>query len=258
MADFPALPLWTDALVADTEHLSDAEFGAYLRMLIVSWRSSGCDIPNDMDWIARRFREAGTDRERYERLVEEFFTKRGTRLLQKRLKRERAFVESSRQKQSARSKARWAKEKDECRGNASPHVSGNAPTPTPIPIKERKKDSPPRPGGRVPPSVACAPNGASAGPPDPVRKDPRGTRLPDDWKPPPEGVEYALKLLGTVAAVNATFDAFRDHWLSAAGAKARKASWNLTWKTWVRREHERLRERERLDQRWHDRFAARA
>lgn len=32
---------------------------------------------------------------------------------------------------------------------------------------------------------------------------------------------------------------FRDYWLSAAGAKARKADWGATWRGWCRREAER-------------------
>jgi uncharacterized protein YdaU (DUF1376 family) len=142
MAEYPALPLWTDALVADTDHLSDAEFGAYMRMLIVSWRSPKCNLPNDPAWIKRRFKEAESDWPRYLSLIEEYFTKRGCRLIQKRLKRERSFVKNSSQKQSARAKARWDKEKDACRGNASMHASGNAPTPTPTPIKKERKNAP--------------------------------------------------------------------------------------------------------------------
>lgn len=29
-------------------------------------------------------------------------------------------------------------------------------------------------------------------------------------------------------------DTFRDYWLSAAGAKGRKADWLATWRNWVR------------------------
>ncbi len=47
MAEFPKLPLWTDALIGDTYHLTPAQFGAYLRLLIVAWRRKGCDLPND-------------------------------------------------------------------------------------------------------------------------------------------------------------------------------------------------------------------
>ena len=53
MAEFPALPLFTDALLGDTTHLSQAEFGAYMLMLIVAWRSVDCSLPNDDKYLAR-------------------------------------------------------------------------------------------------------------------------------------------------------------------------------------------------------------
>ena len=53
MADFPALPLWTDALLADTTHLSNDEIGAYLLLLIASWRRPNCDLPDDDAFLAK-------------------------------------------------------------------------------------------------------------------------------------------------------------------------------------------------------------
>jgi uncharacterized protein YdaU (DUF1376 family) len=47
MADLPIMPLFTDALAADTVHLSPAEFGAYMRLLIYAWRTSGHGLPTD-------------------------------------------------------------------------------------------------------------------------------------------------------------------------------------------------------------------
>ncbi len=47
MADFPALPLFTDAYLADCSHLSDAEHGRYLRLLMLVWLSPECRVPND-------------------------------------------------------------------------------------------------------------------------------------------------------------------------------------------------------------------
>lgn len=41
MAEFPILPLKTDALLGDTMHLTTEEFGAYMRLLVVMWRQKG-------------------------------------------------------------------------------------------------------------------------------------------------------------------------------------------------------------------------
>ena len=41
MAELPILPLKTDALLADTTHMSAEEFGVYCRLLFVMWRHGG-------------------------------------------------------------------------------------------------------------------------------------------------------------------------------------------------------------------------
>ena len=42
MATFPALPLWTDAYLSDTDHLTFEEHGVYLRLLMMIWRNPEC------------------------------------------------------------------------------------------------------------------------------------------------------------------------------------------------------------------------
>lgn len=59
-----------------------------------------------------------------------------------------------------------------------------------------------------------------------------GTRLSENWEPTGEEKSYAFGLgLDPVS----TAEDFKDHWLSKAGAAARKADWGRTWKTWCRR-----------------------
>lgn len=53
MAEFPALPLWTDAYLGDTRHLTLAEHGAYLLLLMIAWRTPDCALPNDDAWLGR-------------------------------------------------------------------------------------------------------------------------------------------------------------------------------------------------------------
>lgn len=52
MAEFPALPFFTDAYLADTMHLGLEEHGAYLKLLMIAWRSHDCALPDDDDRIA--------------------------------------------------------------------------------------------------------------------------------------------------------------------------------------------------------------
>lgn len=135
MAEFPHLPLFTDAIIADCGHLTDAEFGLYVRILMLMWRSPDCRIPNDEAWIERRLcRGIAVALP----VLQEFCQNDGNWWVQKRLKKEFDFVKKYRVQQSDRAKRRWDKEKGLSRGNASalqdPHASGNAPTPTPIEI----------------------------------------------------------------------------------------------------------------------------
>ncbi len=128
MAQFPALPLWTDAFLADTHHLTNAEAGLYCRLLILMWRTPGCRVPNDSEWLERRF---PSDLPALRKIVSEFCQTSGNWITQKRLVREFEYVTQRNKKQSERIKSRWDKEKDSYRGNT--------PTPTPIGI-DRKQD----------------------------------------------------------------------------------------------------------------------
>lgn len=47
MAEHPALPLWTDAYIGDTAHLSLEQHGAYLKLLMFAWRRRDCALPDD-------------------------------------------------------------------------------------------------------------------------------------------------------------------------------------------------------------------
>jgi uncharacterized protein YdaU (DUF1376 family) len=52
MAQAPIMPVFTDALVSDTTHLSTEQFGAYLLILIATWRNNGKALPDDDEAMA--------------------------------------------------------------------------------------------------------------------------------------------------------------------------------------------------------------
>jgi len=84
MAELPVLPLKTDALLADTMHMSAEEFGAYCRILFVMWRH-GARLPNDARELARI---AGVSDYKWKRISEKVLrpmTNGGGLLSQKRL-----------------------------------------------------------------------------------------------------------------------------------------------------------------------------
>lgn len=62
-----------------------------------------------------------------------------------------------------------------------------------------------------------------------------GTRLPADWKPSPADIEYCKTtrpdLRPSLVATN-----FYEYWTAKPGKDGRKTRWDLTWRTWVRKE----------------------
>jgi uncharacterized protein YdaU (DUF1376 family) len=122
MAQHPAMPLWTDALLADCGHLPDADFGLYLKLLIVMWRSPGQRLPNNNEWLARRFdRSIERVESELRPLVVEFCQSDGNWITQKRLSAEFSFVTKQRRQKIVAAKARWKKEKGDA-GASEPHM----------------------------------------------------------------------------------------------------------------------------------------
>lgn len=95
----PYLPLYVADYEADTAHLTLEEDGAYTRLLRLCWRTPGCSIPDDAEWIMRRMR---CDLETYQRVVkpvlDEFFRRSKGRLFSPRLSSEHARIEHTAQK----------------------------------------------------------------------------------------------------------------------------------------------------------------
>jgi uncharacterized protein YdaU (DUF1376 family) len=92
LAEFPALPLWTDAYLADTRHLSQSEHGAYFLLLVTAWRTRDCSLPDDDKLLARY---AGCDKRtwlRQKQTIMAFWSLANGRWTQKRLTAERSYV----------------------------------------------------------------------------------------------------------------------------------------------------------------------
>ena len=144
MAEFPALPLWTDAFIGDTMHLTAEETGAYLLLLMAAWRTRDNGLPQDEYRLARFAR--CTDRRWLRiriRIMEFWFVADDGLFHQRRLDRERKFVEEKRKQQSERAKAKWLKEKETGDAMAMqprmPPAYAPTPTPTPTPTPEESK-----------------------------------------------------------------------------------------------------------------------
>lgn len=161
MADFPSLNIWTDALIGDTQHLDNEEFGVYLRLLIVSWRTPHCELPADDALIAKYARCSLRRWEKIKATILPFFHVKNGKLRQKRLRKERLFQIKVSRSQALRAKKRWKSEKisaasntmgeiDNSRKPLKPNNSAYAgampesclPSPSPSPSlrKEREED----------------------------------------------------------------------------------------------------------------------
>jgi len=141
VAQFPAFPLWTDAYLGDTTHLTTIEHGAYLLLLIVAWRSKDGALPDDDIMLARYSKLRLNHWKRMRPIIEPFFLVQDSTWVQLRLKDELTAVKLLSQNQSRKAKARWLKTKDSAHATASAgHSRGDAsPTPTPTPTPKRKK-----------------------------------------------------------------------------------------------------------------------
>ena len=57
----PYMPFFVDDYEANTAHLTLQEDGVYNRLLRLCWRTPGCSIPHDDEWIRRMMRVDQTD-----------------------------------------------------------------------------------------------------------------------------------------------------------------------------------------------------
>lgn len=134
MAEFPSLPLWTDAYMADTTHLTTLEHGAYFLLLVVAWRSKDVRLPDDDKLLARYTRLTPAQWKRIKPVISQFFTIENGYWMQGRLTDEFNAVKQYRKRQSDAGKASALKRK----GRHSTAVEsgcnhGASPTPTPSP-----------------------------------------------------------------------------------------------------------------------------
>jgi|GEM_PF-4312542 len=134
MAEFPYLPLWTDAYLGDTLHLSTIQHGAYLLLLMVAWRSDG-RLPADDDYLAKCTRMTKGQWYRHKHVLEAFFSIEGavhkgvdkSFWVQKRLLEEWQDVRQKSKRQSDKANSRWLKEKEKRHTTASARDSFSIP-----------------------------------------------------------------------------------------------------------------------------------
>ena len=107
MAKLPVLPLYTDAFVADTLHLTPEEVGAYLLLLMAAWRTPDCTLPDNDQILARIARVSPQKWRLIKGQLRAFWESQpGGKLSQKRLSKEHSKALSNMRAQTANSHAR--------------------------------------------------------------------------------------------------------------------------------------------------------
>jgi uncharacterized protein YdaU (DUF1376 family) len=139
MTEFPSLPLFTDAYLADTRHLTAQEHGAYLLLLMMAWRAPDCRLPDDDAKLAKW---ASVDARTWSRIkptIMEFWTPESGTWTQRRLAREREYV--SKRAEVARENGKHGGRPKRLKSQGSENPAGKlqvtqtkAPNPSPNPI----------------------------------------------------------------------------------------------------------------------------
>lgn len=211
MAEFAALPLFTDAYIADTDHLTDVEHGRYLRLLILMWRSPQCRIPNDNEWIARRFKRTVDEVEKdFRPIIAEFIQTDGNWLFQKRLQKEWEYCQRKRKAQSGNAKSRWGNKKQDAKPHAKVESLAMPPTlPTPTPTDKT------RPKGRV--SAARKPRATPS-------------RIPENFDLDEDRMMFAVQRGFEPSRARILFEAFSNHHRAKGTTML---DWSAAWRTWV-------------------------
>lgn len=138
MADFPAMPFWTDAYLSDTRHLTTQEHGAYLLLLFEAWRRPGCSLPDDDRLLSRLAGLGMAEWAACKPVVMAFWTFDGRSKTwhQKRQKKERDYVSNKSRSQRDKAVKRWSGKKKDDAVAMPKACRSDAPTPTPIPISD--------------------------------------------------------------------------------------------------------------------------
>lgn len=203
MAEFPSLPLFTDAFIADTTHLNAAETGAYMMLLMCAWRRPNCDLPMDDKTLAKFARCTPAQWKRIKNTVLSFWDVDDGFFKQKKLSNVKEKVSLNSQVAKRNAEARWLKNKESANANAGDPQCSPKPKPKPV-----KKDTP----------LIVPPEG---------EKRKRKCRIPDDFDWNDKRRQVAVK--HHVLDPDLEFQLFYNH---HSGRGTTMLDWDRAWLTW--------------------------
>lgn len=220
MSKLDVLPLSTGAYIADTQHLSLAQHGAYLLILMTMWRAGGW-IDDDEKKLARivklsvpKWRKIAAD-------IVALLIRKDGKLSQKRLlsETEKALkrVTQNRLNGELGGKAKSLKNKEQDLANANDS------------LESQKK-----PPLSTKPQTQNLFGESESG--DKFKKN----RLPRDWVLPPAWHLWARQQGASDEDIKQYASTFGPHWWSTG---ERRADWFATWQKWILNEQRWAKER---------------
>lgn len=201
------MPLHIEAYMADTLHLSAAEHGAYMLLIMRYWKDGG--LPTD-ERMVQRYSRLSPEQWAESRDVLAAFFDEGWR--HKRIDEELAKADEIIEKRRNAALNRHERSKSGAHAEQVQSISTDTGVPPRTSNLAEKEE----------------PSGSS-------KK--RGCRLPADFVP---DIDAAVQIGLSPSQAEAEAAKFRDYWVSAAGAKGVKLDWPATWRNWARHAVERL------------------
>ena len=114
------IPLFVDAYLKDTTHLTTEAHGAYLLLMMAAWVREGCSLPNDERRLAACAKMSLKDWRAIAPDILELWTVEGDSIYQKRLRKEWHYVQEKSAKNKRNAQKRWSD------GNATAHANADA------------------------------------------------------------------------------------------------------------------------------------
>jgi uncharacterized protein YdaU (DUF1376 family) len=209
------MPLYVADYLADTGHLSAAEHGAYLLLIMHYWQNGG--LPNEDRRLARIARMSPDEwADSREVLFDLFDDGWSHHRIEAELKAAQEISEKAKEKAGKR----WGKSRSNAEADA-------AAMPEHVPETcQSQSQSPTTP----------EPKGSGVGP---APKNSRGSRILPDWQPSERNRADAVAIGMPEAMIEPIGRRFRDFWTAKAGKDAVKLDWDATWRNWCSSEAER-------------------
>ena len=220
-----AIPLFADAYLADTMHLSTEEHGAYLLLLMAAWRFDDCSLPSDDKKLAKVARLSTHRWAKIRDTIREFWVVEGDRIYNPRLRRERDFVQKKSAENRKNANARWEKQRVENKQSDLCERICDPDAPPPPPIEDTNVSSPP-----YNPPTDEKPKSDN---PKPVK-----FAMPVDWQPSDFSGDVGEMVAGWPEGRLASEVAeFREYWIEK---REKRPGWDRTFRARVRTVHERV------------------